>query len=103
MRVLVVEDERKMAEVLRRGLTRAGLAVDVCVEGGAALVHAGSAEYDAVLADAVRPAVGGLDAGRRPRQDRVGSPVLMPPARADVSDRVDGLDAGADDYLAKPF
>src|SRR3954452_12445276 len=103
MRVLVVEDERKMAEVLRRGLTRAGLAVDVCGEGGAALLHAGSTEYDAIVLDAMLPDVDGLDVCRRLREDRVWSPVLMLTARADVSDRVDGLDAGADDYLAKPF
>src|SRR3954452_20860673 len=102
MRVLVVEDERKMAEVLRRGLPRGGLAVDVCGEGGAALLHAGSTEYDAIVLDAMLPDVDGLDVCRRLREDRVWSPVLMLTARADVSDRVDGLDAGADDYLAKP-
>ena len=103
MRVLVVEDERKMAEVLRRGLTRAGLAVDVCDEGGAALVRAGSTEYDAIVLDAMLPDLDGLDVCRRLRADRVWSPVLMLTARAEVPDRVDGLDAGADDYLAKPF
>src|SRR3954449_7753248 len=103
MRVLVVEDERKMAEVLRRGLTRAGLAVDVCDEGGAALLRAGSTEYDAIVLDAMLPDLDGLDVCRRLRADRVWSPVLMLTARAEVPDRVDGLDAGADDYLAKPF
>jgi len=103
MRVLVVEDERKMAEVLRRGLTRAGLAVDVCDEGGTALVRAGSTEYDAIVLDAMLPDLDGLDVCRRLRADRVWSPVLMLTARAEVPDRVDGLDAGADDYLAKPF
>jgi two-component system, OmpR family, response regulator len=103
MRVLVVEDERKMAEVLRRGLTRAGLAVDVCDEGGQALIRAGSTEYDAIVLDAMLPDLDGLDVCRRLREDRVWSPVLMLTARAEVPDRVDGLDAGADDYLAKPF
>src|SRR3954469_19851628 len=103
MRVLVVEDERKMAEVLRRGLTRAGLAVDVCDEGGAALLRAGSTEDDAIVLDAMLPALDVLDVSPRLRADRVWSPVLMLTARAEVPDRVDGLDAGADDYLAKPF
>jgi two-component system OmpR family response regulator len=103
MRVLVVEDEPKMADVLRRGLTKAGLAVDVAGDGGDALVRAGATEYDAIVLDAMLPDVDGLDVCRRLRAERVWSPVLMLTARAGVPDRVDGLDAGADDYLAKPF
>jgi two-component system OmpR family response regulator len=103
VRVLVVEDERKMAEVLRRGLTRAGLAVDVSEQGGDALLRAGSTEYDAIVLDAMLPDLDGLEVCRRLRAERVWSPVLMLTARAAVPDRVDGLDAGADDYLAKPF
>ena len=103
MRVLVVEDERKMAEVLRRGLTRAGLAVDVCRDGASALVRAGATEYDAIVLDAMLPDLDGLDVCRALRAERVWSPVLMLTARAGVPDRVDGLDAGADDYLAKPY
>lgn len=103
MRVLVVEDEPKMADVLRRGLTNAGLAVDVAGDGGDALVRAGATEYDAIVLDAMLPDIDGLDVCRRLRADRVWSPVLMLTARSGVPDRVDGLDAGADDYLAKPF
>ena len=103
MRVLVVEDEPKMADVLRRGLTKAGLAVDVAGDGGDALVRAGATEYDAIVLDAMLPDIDGLDVCRRLRADRVWSPVLMLTARSGVPDRVDGLDAGADDYLAKPF
>jgi two-component system OmpR family response regulator len=103
MRILVVEDEPKMADVLRRGLTRAGLAVDVVELGADALVLAGATDYDAIVLDAMLPDIDGLDVCRRLRADRVWSPVLMLTARSGVPDRVDGLDAGADDYLAKPF
>jgi two-component system OmpR family response regulator len=103
MRILVVEDERKMSDVLRRGLTRAGLAVDTVELGEDALVRAGATAYDAIVLDAMLPDLDGLDVCRRLRADRIWSPVLMLTARSDVPDRVDGLDAGADDYLAKPF
>jgi two-component system, OmpR family, response regulator len=103
MRVLVVEDEPKMADVLRRGLTRAGLAVDVAQDGMSGLIRAGATDYDAIVLDAMLPDVDGLDVCRRLRAERIWSPVLMLTARAGVPDRVDGLDAGADDYLAKPF
>src|SRR3954452_20294584 len=103
MRILVVEDEPKMADVLRRGMTRAGLAVDVTGAGRDAIHRAGAADYDAIVLDAMLPDMDGLDVCRRLRADRVWSPVLMLTARSGVPDRVDGLDAGADDYLAKPF
>jgi len=103
MRVLVVEDERKMADVLRRGLGRAGLAVDFAGDGEGALLRAGATEYDAIVLDAMLPDLDGLEVCRRLRAERIWAPVLMLTARAAVPDRVDGLDAGADDYLAKPF
>jgi two-component system, OmpR family, response regulator len=103
MRVLVVEDERKMAEVLRRGLARAGLAVDVARDGQSGLLHAGATSYDVIVLDAMLPDLDGLEVLRALRAERVWAPVLMLTARAGVPDRVDGLDAGADDYLAKPF
>jgi two-component system OmpR family response regulator len=103
MRILVVEDEPKMADVLRRGMTRAGLAVDVTELGADAVVRAGATDYDAIVLDAMLPDMDGLDVCRRLRADRVWSPVLMLTARSGVPDRIDGLDAGADDYLAKPF
>jgi two-component system OmpR family response regulator len=103
VRILVVEDEPKMADVLRRGLTRAGLAVDGVELGADALIRAGATEYDAIVLDAMLPDLDGLEVCRRLRADRVWSPVLMLTARAGVPDRVDGLDAGADDYFAKPF
>ena len=103
MRVLVVEDEPKMGDVLRRGLTRAGLSVDVVELGEDALIRAGATDYQAIVLDAMLPDIDGLDVCRRLRADRVWSPVLMLTARSGVPDRVAGLDAGADDYLAKPF
>jgi two-component system OmpR family response regulator len=103
MRVLVVEDEPKMGDVLRRGLTRAGLSVDVVELGEDALIRAGATDYQAIVLDAMLPDIDGLDVCRRLRADRIWSPVLMLTARGEVPDRVDGLDAGADDYLTKPF
>jgi two-component system OmpR family response regulator len=103
VRILIVEDQPKMADVLHRGLTRAGLSVDVVELGADALVRAGATEYDAIVLDAMLPDIDGLDVCRRLRAERIWSPVLMLTARAGVPDRVDGLDAGADDYLAKPF
>jgi two-component system OmpR family response regulator len=103
MRVLVVEDEPKMGDVLRRGLTRAGLSVDVVGLGEDALIRAGATDYQAIVLDAMLPDIDGLDVCRRLRADRIWSPVLMLTARGEVPDRVDGLDAGADDYLTKPF
>ena len=92
-----------MADVLRRGLTRAGLAVDAVELGGDALIRAGATQYDAIVLDAMLPDIDGVEVCRRLRADRVWSPVLMLTARSGVPDRVDGLDAGADDYVAKPF
>jgi two-component system, OmpR family, response regulator len=103
VRILIVEDEPKMADVLRRGLTRAGLAVDAVELGGDALIRAGATQYDAIVLDAMLPDIDGIEVCRRLRANRVWSPVLMLTARSGVPDRVDGLDAGADDYVAKPF
>ncbi|HEY2478769.1 MAG TPA: response regulator transcription factor [Solirubrobacterales bacterium] len=103
MRVLVVEDEVKMAALLRRGLSEEGLAVDVAEEGERALAMAGSSEYDAVVLDVMLPGIDGFETCRRLRRDGVWAPVLMLTARGSLDDRVAGLDGGADDYLVKPF
>src|SRR3954454_11922035 len=92
-----------MADVLHRGPPRAGLAVVVSGDGPGALLRAGATDYDAIVLDAMLPDLDGLEVCRRLRADRIWSPVLMLTARAGVPDRVNGLDAGADDYLAKPF
>lgn len=103
MRILIVEDERQMAEVLRRGLAEEGHAIDVARTGldGLALARAGS--YDVIILDVMLPGVGGLDVARRLRADGIRTPTLMLTARDTNADIVAGLDAGADDYLVKPF
>src|SRR5881392_859025 len=103
MRVLVVEDEIKMAALLRRGLSEEGLAVDVTGSGEDALVRAGATSYDAIVLDVMLPGIDGFETCRQLRSDGVWAPVLMLTARDAVEDRVAGLDTGADDYLVKPF
>ena len=103
MRVLIVEDEVKMASLIRRGLREEGMAADVAVKGEDALWMAGSTSYDAIILDVMLPGINGFDACRRLREEGVWAPVLMLTARDGVEDRVAGLDGGADDYLTKPF
>ena len=103
MRVLVVEDEAKMAGLVKRGLEEEGIAVDVAGRGEDAVWMAGSTEYDVVVLDVMLPGLDGFEVCRRLRADEVWTPVLMLTARDAVEDRVAGLDGGADDYLVKPF
>jgi len=103
MRVLIVEDEVKMAALIRRGLREEGLAADVAVKGEDALWMAGSIRYDAIVLDVMLPGMDGFATVRALREDGVWSPVLMLTARDAVEDRIAGLDGGADDYLPKPF
>ena len=103
MRVLVVEDEPKMAGLVKRGLEEEGIAVDVAGRGEDAVWMAGSTEYDVLVLDVMLPGLDGFEVCRRLRADEVWTPVLMLTARDAVEDRVAGLDGGADDYLVKPF
>ena len=103
MRVLIVEDEAKMAGLLRKGLRQEGIAVDLAGKGEDALWMAGATEYDAIVLDLMLPGIDGIEVCRRLRGDGVWSPILMLTARDGVRDRVAGLDSGADDYLVKPF
>ncbi|MGH3077497.1 MAG: response regulator transcription factor [Gaiellaceae bacterium] len=103
MRVLVVEDDVKMAGLLQRGLREEGHAVDVARTGDDALWMGQAAEYDTIVLDLMLPGLDGATVCRRWRESGVWAPVLMLTARDAVDDRVAGLDAGADDYLAKPF
>jgi len=103
VRILVVEDERKMAGLLRRGLLEEGYAADVAGAGDDALWMARAVEYDAIVLDVMLPGLDGVEVCRRLRASGVWAPVLMLTARDAVGDRVAGLDAGADDYLPKPF
>jgi two-component system OmpR family response regulator len=103
MRVLVVEDDVKMASLLRRGLGEDGSAVDVARSGEDAVWMAAAAPYDAVVLDVMLPGIDGFETCRRLRDDGMWAPVLLLTARDAVEDRVAGLDGGADDYLVKPF
>jgi two-component system OmpR family response regulator len=103
MRVLVVEDEAKLANLLRRGLRREGIAVDIAGDGESALVRATSTSYDVILLDVMLPGSDGLEVCRALRARDVWAPTLMLTALGEVDDRVRGLDSGADDYLTKPF
>ena len=103
MRVLVVEDDRRLAASVRRGLEDAGLAADVVRDGEEALEAALTTVYDVILLDLMLPLVDGIEVSRRLRGRRVRAPILMLTARDSIDDRVAGLEAGADDYLVKPF
>ena len=103
MRVLIVEDEVKMAALLRRGLVAEGISADVAIRGEDALWMAAATEYDAIVLDVMLPGIDGFEVCRRLRGEGVWSPIVMLTARDAVSDRVAGLDGGADDYLTKPF
>ena len=101
--MLVVEDEKKLGELLGRGLREEGYTADVADRGEAALWMAQAVDYDAIVLDVMLPGVDGFDVCRRLRKDGVWTPVLMLTARDAIEDRVSGLDTGADDYLTKPF
>src|SRR5688572_11158416 len=103
MRILVVEDEPVAAIVLAKGLREHAYAVDIAADGRAALEQAGVNDYDLVILDVLLPGINGLDLCGRLRRDRVTTPILMLTARAGPDQRVEGLDAGADDYLPKPY
>jgi two-component system, OmpR family, response regulator len=103
MRVLVVEDDVKMAAAIRRGLRFEGVVVDLAGGGEEAIRRVGATEYDAVLLDVMLPDIDGFETCRRLRRQGAWVPILMLTARDAVEDRVRGLDTGADDYLTKPF
>ena len=103
MRILVVEDEARLARLVRCGLTEEGHAVDLAGSGEDALDSVTLATYDAIVLDVMLPGIDGFEVCRQLRRQRVHTPVLLLTARDAVDDRVAGLDAGADDYLVKPF
>jgi two-component system OmpR family response regulator len=103
VRVLVVEDSEAMASVIRRGLQEEGFAVDVAADGSEGLWMAMEWDYDVVVLDAMLPGLDGFEVCRQMRAEQRWAPVLMLTARGSVDDRVAGLNAGADDYLVKPF
>ncbi|HZT22361.1 MAG TPA: response regulator transcription factor [Verrucomicrobiae bacterium] len=103
MRVLVVEDERKTASFVRKALQSEGFAVDVCGHGDDALAAARATPFDVIVLDIMLPGRDGLSVLRQLREKRNATPVLLLSARGEVNERVEGLNAGADDYLPKPF
>jgi two-component system OmpR family response regulator len=103
MRLLVVEDDEKLANVLARGLRNDGYAVDVVGDGDEALRQAMIWDYDAILLDLMLPGTDGLEVSRLLRERECWAPILMLTARGEVRTRIEGLNAGADDYLPKPF
>jgi two-component system OmpR family response regulator len=103
MRVLVVEDDNKIAEFVVKGLKQAGYGVDRCADGEEALLLAETTTYDSAIVDLMLPRLDGLSLIQRMRAKKLRTPVLILSAKASVDDRVRGLEAGGDDYLTKPF
>lgn len=103
MRILIAEDERDLNELIRRKLTAEGYSVDACFDGQEALAYLDAAEYDGVILDIMMPGADGLEVLRQMRQRGDRTPVMFLTARDSIDDRVKGLDAGATDYLIKPF
>jgi DNA-binding response OmpR family regulator len=103
MRILVIEDQRKMAAFLKKGLSESGYSVDVAESGASGEILASENDYDLILLDIMLPDQNGLDTARHLRADGFGGPILMLTALGTTRDKVYGLDAGADDYLTKPF
>jgi two-component system, OmpR family, response regulator len=103
LRILVVEDDARLASSLHRGLEEAGMAVDTVGDGEEALALAAAAAYDVIVLDVMLPSRDGFSVARSLREKKMRSPILMLTGRGAVEDRVHGLDVGADDYLVKPF
>jgi DNA-binding response OmpR family regulator len=103
MRILVVEDEHKIAEALRKGLTQERYAVDLAYTGTDGYDLATSEEYDLIILDLMLPGMDGIEVCTKLRKENVHTPILMLTAKNQLQDRVKGLDTGADDYLPKPF
>lgn len=103
MKLLVVEDEHRIAQALKQGLSQEGYAVDLAFDGEEGLSTAQADEYDVILMDIMMPGIDGIEVTRRLREAGNHTPILMLTARSQSSDIITGLDAGADDYLTKPF
>lgn len=103
MRILVVEDEKKVAAFIKRGLKEQSYAVDVSLDGAEGLEQALSNDYDLIILDLMLPKMSGLDLLRKLRKERAETPVIILTAKGSVESRIEGLDSGSDDYLVKPF
>jgi heavy metal response regulator len=103
MRILVIEDEKKVADFIKRGLKEEGYAVDVASDGEDGYFQATEISYDLILLDLMLPKLDGLSLCRKLRQNDIQTPLIMLTAKDSIKDKVTGLDSGADDYIAKPF
>lgn len=103
MRILVVEDEVKIASAIKRGLELGGYAVDMVHDGDTGYAHAASADYDLIVMDRMLPGLDGVTICAKLRDEGIHTPILMLTARGTIGDKVEGLNSGADDYLVKPF
>lgn len=103
MRILIAEDERDLNEIIRKKLVSEGYSVDTCFDGNEALEFLDAAEYDAVILDIMMPGANGLQVLEQMRENGIAAPVMFLTARDSIEDRVKGLDAGATDYMVKPF
>jgi heavy metal response regulator len=103
MRILVIEDEKKISDFIKRGLKEEGYAVDVGADGENGLFLARTNDYDLILFDLMLPKIDGITVCKKLREDKITSPIIMLTAKDAVKDKVTGLDAGADDYITKPF
>lgn len=103
MKILIIEDEKKVASFIKNGLENEGFAVDVVSDGKMGLEKAYDESYDIIVLDLMLPKVDGLEILRKMRRDKIATQVLVLTAKGQVEDRINGLNLGADDYLAKPF
>ncbi len=103
MRILVIEDEHRIANTIKKGLEQEKYAVDVTYDGETGLTMAFGEEYDIILLDRMLPGINGVQVAKELRDKKLHTPILMLTAKGEVSDKVEGLDSGADDYLTKPF
>ena len=103
MRVLIIEDERKLSNIVRKGLIEEGFAVDQAFDGEEGQYLAEAESYDLIILDIMLPKINGLDVCRSLRNKKINTPILMLTAKTTVEDKVEGLNVGADDYLTKPF
>src|SRR4051812_6529217 len=103
MRILVIEDEVKIATAIKRGLELHGHAVDIVHDGDTGYSYASDPSYDVIILDRMLPGMDGVELCRRIREDGISTPVLMLTAKGTIGDKVEGLNSGADDYLVKPF
>lgn len=103
MRILIIEDEKKVADFIKRGLKEEGYAVDAAYDGGNGDFLATTNEYDLIILDLMLPKIDGISLCRKLRDGKITTPIIMLTAKDDIKDKIMGLDSGADDYLTKPF